>query len=1184
MESKNFAFKYFVSLFGQSYFKMQVKLDIEDSRVKGIVFHPNRPWILYSTHTGTVHLYDYEIGVELYCYNVTSDNIPVRCVAFHPTQPIFACGTDNYDVIVYNWQRKMKLFTLVGHTDYIRSIEFHSVYPLLISSSDDSTARIWNWQSRCCVAVLEEHTYFVMCARFNPQKPLVATASLDDCVRVFNISSLFNSSMSKDVDASFLSMDDPSVLTSELEEHPDGANCVAWDQTGNRLYSCGEDSRIKIYNIFNDEATLVSTIPVHNGPVTAISVHPSTSNFVSVSEDSTLRVFDITTNQQIAKYEISVSRFWCVACHPKDALIAAGHDRGFVVLKFAKERPPFDVQGNSVLWIQNDELHIVDVITKETEKPIGTHRHQEVKSLSWNNSRNLALISYADASKGEDASEIVDVKMKNPITPVDGGFAIWLSRSSFVTLSHSKDKLFVKELSNVLGAGNSVARQVPIPYSSRIFAGTQQRVYLATRTSIILFDVVRSTVVSEFNFMNAKSVTFDDKKENICVRSSSSILTCKADLSQPFIFNESSKIKSCCFNGSAVLYTTRSHLKYIVKNTSGVICSLPRVLYIIKAEGSTAWFITRDGILFKREIEMSEVKLKSALIQSHSEDVAKRIIKENPPIGQAIMEFAADNKRFDIASSLARDPKTKFEMSLKSSDFKTAQEAADELNDPFYHKTLATSLIEAGLFEKAESSLKKAKDNESLAFLYLISGESEKLQKLAKQTKSLEHYIWSNDDDSIYKFLQQSLPNISFENENEAKNENSLKIESGLSVLSDWPVLNTASSVFNQNENLINIDDDEIAGWSDDDVLEALKDEKGELDNDFEKGNGSDDENDGWKIDLDINEKEMLNNAPKSGTVFTPPQRGTSIHDKWASNATTAGDLCAAGHFSDALALLQRTIGLKKAAPLRDLFLEVYVSANSCVPTEILGTYLVASLNVSIRNQAFPSLPSQVPLVEELTKTALSYFSRGKFTDCRSTCLSIMYRIAISSCNTHEEEQKLLESLETARNYCLGVNIEMKRKSEASSSNSNEESVSRQIELATYLTYLKLIPSHVRLVLQSAMRVAAKGENYATLKPICQRLLDLAPPEKVAKQAQQMLSICSQKGLANKHKIEFDERNPFVVCAMSMKPIYRGRALVQCPFCGANFATQFKGKICSVCEMCEIGAQCSGLKIMRFGK
>ncbi|OHT05607.1 Coatomer subunit alpha-3 [Tritrichomonas foetus] len=1139
---------------------MQVKLDLESSRVKGVAFHPNRPWVLYCTHTGTVHLHDYEIGVELACYKVTNDNIPVRCVAFHPTQPLFACGTDNYEVIVYNWARKMKLFTLTGHLDYVRSVEFHAVYPLLISSSDDSTARIWNWQSRCCIAILEEHTYFVMCARFNPQKPLIATASLDDCVRVFNVNTLFNSSMSKDVESSFFSMEDTSVLTSELEEHPEGADCVAWDQSGNKLYSCGEDSRIKIYNIVNDEATLSNQIFTHNGAVTGIAVHYPTSNFVSVSEDSTLRVFDGSTNQQIAKFEVPVSRFWCVACHPKDALIAAGHDRGLVILKFAKERPPFDVQGNSVLWVQDGEFRVVDVVSKASEKPISA-RHR-LKSLSWNSSRNLALASYIDNSKGEEVHEIVDMHMKNPIVQGEGGSAIWLSRSSMASLSVAKDKLLVKEIGSG-GTQTSTVRPITIPHCSKVFAGSQQRVYLASRSSIVLFDVIRTQIISEIPFSNAKCVVFDDKRENICCRNSNSLLVAKADLSSYFIYHDSNKIKSCCFCGGAVLYTTRCHLKYIVKSTSGVVCSLPRVLYIIKAAENTAWFITRDGIVFKREIEMSEVKLKAALIQSHSEDTAKRIIRENPPIGQAIMEFAASHNRFDIASSLARDPKTKFELSLKSGDYKAAAAAADELNDPKYHKTLAQSLMNAGLFGMAESSLKKAKDFESLAFLYLISGESEKLSKLSKQTNNLEHLLWANDDNTLKRTLQAVIPNIEIPEEDELI----MKINPGRPCLADWPMTMTTSSVYASHEQEINLDDEDVAGWSDDDDLDILG---GDGDT---KGSGNEDDEEGWNIDIDINESDMID-LPTSSSAYSAPTRGESIQEKWASNSQTAGDFCAAGNFSEALAVLQKTIGLKNAAPLRDLFVETFISANSCVPS-MFYDLTIAPISTQFRNQLYPSLPSQLGLIDEMTKSALSAFSRGKFSDCYQTCCDILHRIAICVVSNHEEEQKLLDSLETARNYCLGVSIEMKRKAETDTA--------RQIELATYLTYLKLIPSHIRLVLQSAMRVLAKGENYLTCKPICQRILDMAPPEKIAKQAQQMLALCTQKA-SNKYKIDFDERNPFVVCAMSMKPIYRGRPVLQCPFCGASYAATYKGQVCSICEMCEIGAQCSGLKLLRYGK
>lgn len=1150
---------------------MQLKLDLETSRVKGVVFHPTRPWVLYSTHTGTVHLHDYEIGVELFCFNVTTNNKPVRCVAFHPTQPLFACGTDDFDVVVYNWQRKIKLFTLTGHTDYVRSVEFHSKFPLLISSSDDSTARIWNWQSRCCVAILEEHTYFVMSARFNPEKPLIATASLDDCVRVFNVNALFNSSMSTDVDASFISMDDTAILSSELEEHPEGATCVAWDKTGNRLISCGEDSEIKIYLVVNDEASLMTTIPVHNGPVTAVAVHYPTSNFVSVSEDSTVRLFDSSTNQQIFKYEISMSRFWCVACHSRDSLIAAGHDHGLIILKFAKEKPPYDIQGNSVLYVQNHELHVVDVITKETEKPIAVKNG--IKCVSWNNSRNLALVSYIDNTKGQDVTNIVDMQSRNPITPSEGGSAIWLSRSSFATLSFSKDKLLIKEIgANLTGS----VRSVSIPYCNNIFPATQQRIFISTRTSIILYDVIRSQVVSEVTFSNAKSISFDEKKENICCRNSSSILIAKSDLTQSFTYTELGKIKSCCFCNSIVLYTTKTHLKYIVKSASGVVCSLPRVLYLIKANNETAWFMTRDGDLFTRQIDLSEVKLKSALLASQNEDIARRIVRENPPIGDSIMQFAANNNRYDIAASLAKDPKTKFEMCLKSGDFKSASETADELNDPKYYKTLAQKLIDAGQFSKAESALKKAKDNEMLAFLYLISGEGQKLSKLAKQTGSIEHLLWTNDDAAIAKCLQKVAPSIEYETES-----NSMKVELGIPVLQDWPTLNTTSTVFSSvtdHDNLINIDDEDIAGWADDDVLEAFISEGNDILDENE------DDNEGWKFDLDIND-DVLNEEVAKVSTFTPPARGQSMHDTWSSNSSNAGVLAASGHFVEALSSLQSQVCLKVADPLRDLFVECYLSSNCCVPTHVQSITLTAPLSVNQRNQVYPSLSSQLPIVDELTKLALSYFSRGKFADCHSTCLSIMQRIMIASCTTREEEQKLRGILETARNYCLAVNLEMTRKNEASSSNSQvQDPIARQVELATYLTYLKLVPSHVRLVLQSAMRVTSKGENFGTCKTICQRLIDTAPPEKIAKQAQQMLAICNQKQNANKHKIDFDERNPFVVCAMSMKPIYRGKQSIQCPFCGANYFTQFKGKVCSVCEMCEIGGQAEGIKLMRFGK
>lgn len=40
---------------------MLIKFTTQSNRVKGLSFHPKRPWILASLHDGHIHLYDYRM-------------------------------------------------------------------------------------------------------------------------------------------------------------------------------------------------------------------------------------------------------------------------------------------------------------------------------------------------------------------------------------------------------------------------------------------------------------------------------------------------------------------------------------------------------------------------------------------------------------------------------------------------------------------------------------------------------------------------------------------------------------------------------------------------------------------------------------------------------------------------------------------------------------------------------------------------------------------------------------------------------------------------------------------------------------------------------------------------------------------------------------------------------------------
>jgi WD40 repeat protein len=77
---------------------MLIKFDAKSARVKGLSFHPKRPWILASLHNGSIQLYDYRMLTRIEQFE--EHDGPVRGVAFHSQQPLFVSGGDDYKIKV----------------------------------------------------------------------------------------------------------------------------------------------------------------------------------------------------------------------------------------------------------------------------------------------------------------------------------------------------------------------------------------------------------------------------------------------------------------------------------------------------------------------------------------------------------------------------------------------------------------------------------------------------------------------------------------------------------------------------------------------------------------------------------------------------------------------------------------------------------------------------------------------------------------------------------------------------------------------------------------------------------------------------------------------------------------------------------------------------------------------------
>jgi coatomer protein complex subunit alpha (xenin) len=112
-------------------FAVLPKFETHSYRVKGLSFHPNRPWILAALYNGTVQLWDWKMGVLLHQFTEHKGFYriyykffivfvgPVRAVAFHHSEPYFCTGGDDNDVRLWNYKRKICLQTFKGHTVWI---------------------------------------------------------------------------------------------------------------------------------------------------------------------------------------------------------------------------------------------------------------------------------------------------------------------------------------------------------------------------------------------------------------------------------------------------------------------------------------------------------------------------------------------------------------------------------------------------------------------------------------------------------------------------------------------------------------------------------------------------------------------------------------------------------------------------------------------------------------------------------------------------------------------------------------------------------------------------------------------------------------------------------------------------------------------------------------------------------
>ncbi|ESN99870.1 hypothetical protein HELRODRAFT_101473 [Helobdella robusta] len=1222
---------------------MLTKFETKSARVKGLSFHPKRPWVLTSLHSGIIQLWDYRMCTLIDKFDEHEG--PVRGISFHSQQPLFVSGGDDYKIKVWNYKQRKCLFTLLGHLDYIRMTTFHHEYPWILSCSDDQTIRIWNWQSRSCLSVLTGHSHYVMCCQFHPTEDMIVSASLDQTVRVWDISGLRKKNVApgpsgiadqfRNPGTTELFGQTDAIVKHVLEGHDRGVNWVCFHPTLPLIVSGADDRQVKLWRMNESKAWEVDTCRGHYNNVSCVLFHPRQELIISNSEDKSIRVWDMTKRTCLNTFRREHDRFWVLGAHPTLNLFAAGHDSGMIIFKLERERPAFAVHQNILYYIKEKYLRKLDFNTSKDVAVMQLRGSGKVPiySMSYNPAENAILLTTRAANLENSTYDLYtipkDSDSQNPDAPESkrsaGVAAVWVARNRFAVLDRSHT-VVVKNLKN------EITKKIQVPSCDDIFYAGTGCLLLKDADGIVLYDVQQKRVLGSMKAPKVKHVFWSADMSHFATVSKHHIHICNKKLESLCTMHETVRVKSGAWDENGVfIYTTSNHIKYALTNGDyGIIRTLDLPIYITRIKGNSIYCLDRECRTRVLGIDSTEYKFKLALINKKYDEVL-HMVKNAKLVGQSIIAYLQKKGYPEVALHFVKDEKTRFGLALECGNIEIALEAAKTLNDKDCWDKLGEAALLLGNHQVVEMAYQRTKNFDKLCFLYLITGNLEKLRKMMKIAEirkdlsgQFQTALYLGDVQERVKILkncgQRSLAYMTAATHGltEETEQLSLTFDPEKESLPDvdprahhlrppapimqqetnWPLLTVAKGIFFDptltkeavGGHIVYTGDEDVGeagpGWGEDDVVidedgYVLAKEDRHAD---EAGAGTSGAGGGWDVeDDDLELPAGLEIGPIGGGmesgVYLPPTKGVSQSANWCNNSQLPVDHILAGSFETAMRLLHDQVGVVDFQAYKEIFLQTFMRGRSyhlaCPSLAPLTTHLHRNWKEAGAKAGVPAVGLKLNDLVQRLQSAYQLTTQGKFADAIDKFRSILLSIPLLVVDKKQDISEAQQMLEICREYLVGLCMELERKELPKETLDDQK---RNCELAAYFTHCNLQPVHMVLTLRTALNLMFKLKNYKMAASFARRLLDLGPKPEVAQQTRKILAAC-EKTPTDAHELKYDEHNPFDICAASYVPIYRGKPVVKCPLSGACYLPQFKGQICRVTKVTGIGKDTIGLRI-----
>ncbi|KZN90592.1 Coatomer subunit beta' [Penicillium chrysogenum] len=711
------------------------QLFARSERVKGIDFHPTEPWILTTLYSGHVYIWSYESQSIIKTFELT--DVPVRAGRFIARKNWIVCGSDDFQLRVYNYNTSEKITSFEAHPDYIRSIAVHPTQPFVLTASDDMTIKLWDWEKGWkCVQVFEGHSHYVMGMAINPKDTnTFASACLDRTVKIWNLGSPH---------ANFT-----------LEAHETkGVNHVDYYPQADKPYilTTSDDKTVKIWD-YTTKA-LIATLEGHTSNVSFACYHPELPVIISGSEDGTIKIWHANTYRLEQSLSYGLERAWCVSYQRGRQGIAMGFDDGAVVVKMGREEPAVSMDGSGkLIWARHSEVvsSVIkggDASVKDGEplslptKDLGqcevypqTLSHSPngrfvsvcgdgeyiiYTALAWRNKAFGQALDFAWGAK--DNSNDYAIRESSTSVKI---FKNFKEQSAGLDVGFQAEGLSDGVLLGVKGQGRigffdwetgSLVRRIEADPKSVYWSESGELVTLACEED---FYVLRYSREEYINGLNAGEADEDGVE---------------AAVELVATINET--VRTGQWVGDCFIYTNSTNrLNYLVGDQTYTISHFDQPMYVLG-------YLPRDGRIYLADkdvnavsfgLSLSMVEYQTVVLRGDME-MASELLKDVPQDQMnKVARFLEGQGYKEMALEVATDPEHRFELALALSDLETALTIAREANVEHKWKIVGDAALAGWNLALAQECFTNAKDVGSLLLLHTASNNREGLKALAGQ-------------------------------------------------------------------------------------------------------------------------------------------------------------------------------------------------------------------------------------------------------------------------------------------------------------------------------------------------------------------------------------------------------------------------------------------------------------------